>query len=147
MTYIPDFSEQVFFPAKQDTGRETRSIGWLGDHVPNRGAVGPAAKAGIRYFRTAHRRGDPFRGIHLCEICKKVIGRGEFFIDLGGVRYILPQMVVHYIEDHGYAPPNEFLERLERFWMAEGRRLTEANPSAECVLGPDEVNLVSADRA
>ena len=130
MTFIPDFSEQVFFPAKQDMGRETRSIGWLGDHVPKRGTVIPAAIAAIRYFRTAHRRVDPFRGIHVCEICKEVIGREEFFIDLDGVRYILPQMIVHYIEDHGYAPPSEFQERLERFWIAEGWRLAEANPSA-----------------
>jgi hypothetical protein len=101
MTFIPDLSEQVFFPAKQDVGREVRSIGWLGDHVPSRGTVGPAALAAIKYFRTAHRRGDPFRGVHFCEICRQVVGREEFFIDLGGVRYILPQMVVHYIEDHG----------------------------------------------
>jgi hypothetical protein len=147
MTFIHDFSEQVFFPAKQDLGRETRSIGWLGDHVPNQETVGPAALAAIRYFRTAHRREDPFRGIHICEICKKVIGRAEFFIDLDGVRYILPQMVVHYIEGHRYAPPSEFQERLERFWTAEGRRLTEANPSAACVLEANEANLVSADRA
>ena len=147
MTFIPDLSEQVFFPAKQDTGRETRAVGWLGDHVPDRGMVRPAAIEAIKYFRTAHRRGDPFRGVHLCEICKKEIGREEFFVDLEGVRYILPQMVVHYIEDHGYAPPNEFQERLERFWIAEGRRLTQANPSAACVLAPSEANLVSADRA
>jgi hypothetical protein len=146
MTFIPDFSEQVFFPAKQDLGRGTRSIGWLGDHVPYQGTVGPAAMAAIRYFRTAHRRGDPFLGIHRCEICKQAIGRQEFFIDLDGVRYILPQMVVHYIEDHGYAPPNEFLEGLERFWTAEGRSL-QANPSAVCVLEANEANLVSVESA
>jgi hypothetical protein len=145
MTFIPDLSEQVFFPAKQDVGREVRSIGWLGDRVPSRGAVGPAALAAIKYFRTAHRRGDPFRGIHFCEICRQVVGREEFFIDLGGVRYILPQMVVHYIEDHGYAPPSDFLEQLERFWTAEGPKLVEANPSAACVLPAAETNLMSAD--
>jgi hypothetical protein len=147
MTFIPDGSGQVFFPAKQDAGRETRSIGWLGDHVPNHGTVGHAALAAIKYFRTAHRRGDPFRGIHLCEICRKVIGREEFFIDLDSVRYVLPQMVLHYIEDHGYAPPEEFLGQLERFWTSEGQGLLEANPGAACVLAADEANLVSADGA
>jgi hypothetical protein len=145
MTFIADFSERVFFPAQQDLGRETRSIGWLGDHVTNRGTVGPATMEAIRYFRTAHRRVDPFRGIHVCEICKQAIGREEFFIDLDGIRYILPQMIIHYIEDHGYAPPSGFQERLEQFWTANGQRLTETNPSAACVLDASETNLVSAD--
>jgi hypothetical protein len=147
MTFIPDGSGQVFFPAKQDVGRETRSMGWLGDHVPIHGTVGPAALAAIKYFRAAHRRCDPFRGIHFCEICRKVIGREEFFIDLDNIRFILPQMVLHYIEDHGYAPPGEFLEQLERFWTNEGNRLLEANPGTVCILTANEANLVSADGA
>jgi hypothetical protein len=147
MTFIPDGSGLVFFPAKQDAGRETRSIGWLGDHVPNPGTVGPAALAALKYFRAAHRRGDPYRGVHRCEICATFIGRAEFFIDLDNIRYILPWMILHYIEDHGYAPPSEFLEQLERFWTKEGQKLLEANPDAACVLTADEAYLVSANGA
>src|SRR5208283_3600133 len=130
MTFIPDLSAQVFFPASQDAGKDTRAIGWLGASVPNRGTVSPTALAALKYFRTAHRRTDPFRGIHFCEICKVVFGREEFFIDLGGIRYVLPRMVLHYVEDHAYAPPSAFLEQLERFWNTEGDRLMQANSSA-----------------
>jgi hypothetical protein len=109
--------------------------------VPNRGTVGPAALAAIKYFRAAHARCDPFRGVHRCEICGQATSHGEFFIDLNGVRYILPNMVVHYVEAHGYAPPAEFLEQLEAFWAIEGQELVAADPSGACILSMEEAYL------
>lgn len=49
----------------------------------------------------------------------------EFWIICPGVRYVLPQMRLHYITEHGYRPPEQFLKDLREKWTREGILKTE----------------------
>lgn len=138
MTEIPDLSTEPYIPAVADRGKNVRMIGWLGTSVPSRskGTVSSDCLQAIKYYMTAHRRDDGFLGNHTCEICTEnpAETHGEFFIDLAHFRYVMPQMLVHYIEAHGYRPPDEFLMPLERHWREQGKAMLRMNPHGRCVL-------------
>lgn len=44
---------------------------------------------------------------------KTRMGNGEIRIRNGDIVYAAPILIVHYIEEHGYLPPSEFLRALE----------------------------------
>jgi hypothetical protein len=48
------------------------------------------------------------RGWHNCEFCGEATS--SHCIAVGG--YVSPAMIIHYIQDHGYKPPDEFLQAL-----------------------------------
>ncbi len=70
------------------------------------------------------------RGYHLCEFCPKSrnadphrfdagspfwgsaeYGNGEIVVPgESGVRYVAPRLALHYVTEHGYRPPQEFLD-------------------------------------
>jgi hypothetical protein len=82
-----------------------------------------------------------YRGKHLCEVCTappdvemtfvpdrwKVLdpncswalwaksrqSNGEIRVTNEGVTYAAPVLIVHYIEEHGYLPPAQFLKAIE----------------------------------
>ncbi len=63
-------------------------------------------------------------GFHVCEYCTQVSFSGRakqpalssgdvslFFADRGmGHQWVMPDMIVHYVRDHGYLPPQEFID-------------------------------------
>jgi hypothetical protein len=55
-----------------------------------------------------------------CEIIKNAIhvdngiGNGEIKIIDGNDIYISPQMIIHYIENHGYCPPDAYIDAVRR---------------------------------
>ncbi|TJZ92429.1 DUF7919 family protein [Actinacidiphila oryziradicis] len=55
-------------------------------------------------------------GEHYCEICPsgaRIAGNGEVHvITPDGIIYCAPWLILHYIEDHGYVPPAEFVDGL-----------------------------------
>lgn len=83
-----------------------------------------------------------YRGKHVCNVCIEPDGlvrtfvadkgklidpectwlkwtaqrssNGEIRVTLGGVTFAAPVLIVHYIEEHGYLPPNQFLEAIEK---------------------------------
>ncbi|WP_443072300.1 DUF7919 family protein [Streptomyces sp. NBC_01485] len=68
------------------------------------------------------------RGMHFCELCPSFVearknvrfddvfvGSGEMRVrGEGGAVYVAPIMIVHYVADHGYRPPTEFVESVLR---------------------------------
>lgn len=59
------------------------------------------------------------RGFHICEFCDNnerdnfnwsKIGNGIIEVKYKQSRYYAPVMIHHYIELHGYLPPNQFIE-------------------------------------
>jgi hypothetical protein len=50
-----------------------------------------------------------FGGHHTCEFCGKEHDSRNFGIPSGDLLFIAPAMVAHYIEQHGYSPPAEFI--------------------------------------
>jgi hypothetical protein len=98
------------------SGDHVRAIGWLHpDHPYTQGpvsaeflgclkefAVGWGASTETLYFGV-------FLGLHTCEFCGKAYGVGNFGVPSGELLFVAPEMVVHYIEQHGYCPPPEFI--------------------------------------
>ena len=101
-------------------GLVTRSIGWLGATVPTSRPVDPVILAALRHYASWARVEDGSQGVHTCEICDAFCSNGEFWIIWSGTRYVLPQMTLHYITQHGYRPPEQFLEDVREKWTAEG---------------------------
>jgi len=103
------------------------NVGWLSmQHEFARGPINPEALNAVR--RLSGCPENLFRGSHLCEFCppppviernglrfieppEGTAGNGEIRVKgATGKTYVAPVLVVHYIEAHGYSPPNEFVE-------------------------------------
>jgi hypothetical protein len=92
-----------------------------------------------------------YRGIHVCELChapeelkragdkawmewaRHRASNGEIRVRRGEVTYAAPVLIVHYIQQHGYLPPQEFLQAI-------GER---SNPPAAGKAGRDGASVDS----
>lgn len=122
MSYFPDLGTN----SQVVTGNHVRAIGWLHPDYPH--ATGSAslefvdrlkpfaekcgASAHALYFGASG-------GLHRCEFCGKAWGSCNFGVPHGSVLYVAPEMVAHYVECHGYCPPNEFIEAVLRCPMPD----------------------------
>jgi hypothetical protein len=102
-------------------GDHVRAIGWLHpDHPYTKGEV--PAEFLVRLKQFAAQSGSSaealyfgaFGGFHTCEFCGRALGIGNFGVPSGDLLFVAPKMVVHYIEQHGYSPPAEFVEAVLR---------------------------------
>jgi hypothetical protein len=98
-------------------GSHVRAIGWLSaEHSYPKGPVPRAFLDRLRSF--CARWGDSIDalnwgvagGWHTCELCNEFRASGNFGVPAGAVLFVAPQMVGHYVEKHGYLPPQEFIE-------------------------------------
>jgi hypothetical protein len=51
----------------------------------------------------------------MCEYCSEWgtevgMGNGEIWVVKGETLYIAPYLIIHYIEEHNYQPPEEFID-------------------------------------
>jgi hypothetical protein len=55
--------------------------------------------------------GSPFLGVHQCELCNDpwAVGSDNIMFVRKGLRYIAPELIVHYVEAHCYLPPPDFV--------------------------------------
>jgi hypothetical protein len=110
--FYPDLSNDC----QVDSGPYVRSIGWLScDHAFPTGTVSPEfLDALLRHIR------EPWQpvaagGAHRCEFCSPrpdgrfTGGSRNIWIPADGVVYVAPELVLHYIEAHGYLPPADFI--------------------------------------
>ena len=94
----------------------TLAVGWLEPEFPYpQGAVSPAFAARLKEFA---RRwvasiealdGGVAMGYHTCGFCGQAHGSGTFGVPAGDTLYWCPELVAHYVERHGYAPPAAFV--------------------------------------
>ena len=62
-------------------------------------------------------------GFHMCEYCNGETSSGDVHLTFGsGKTYIMPDMIVHYIERHGYQPPQEFIRDVMGGQLLSGER-------------------------
>ena len=128
--YIEDLSRRTYCFFVHDD-RPAFSVGWLGNFVPTKGDVPSAAMMVLRHYAEHCTFEDGFLGKHGCEICDQVAFKNEFWIEFFDeqskcdVRFVLPTGVFHYIEAHGYCPPQEFLDAIAP--LAEELLRREAN--------------------
>lgn len=103
-----------------------------------------------------HMRGSP----HSCPFCKSEVSvikispgglihyRGEHDVVLGlsemcipakkmGYYYSFPTLLYHYVIEHGYCPPDEFLESLAAFNLDKPFNIENEFEDVECVLMPE----------
>lgn len=121
MTYYPDLSEYSYYEHDQPMV----NVGWLGrGHDFVKGDVDRQTLATI--LTLADLQQNVMRGVHDCEFCdiespQRIpapvekgyvsLGMGEIRVEsVKGVVYSAPSLIYHYIRDHRYLPPEEFLE-------------------------------------
>lgn len=125
MAYFRDLTPYLYI---RRTARENElNVGWLDDqHDFPRGSVSDEVSA--KLFALCRTQVNQTRGFYRCLLCRdkglnrdlglKVM-RGGVTLLLGsaeirvhsksGRSYACPNMIYHYIKDHGYKPPEEFI--------------------------------------
>lgn len=50
-------------------------------------------------------------GFHICEYCQKETSSGDVTLSFAnGNTYVMPDMIVHYVGEHTYQPPQHFID-------------------------------------
>jgi hypothetical protein len=116
---------------------EVRNIGWLDtDHAYAKGVPSGILVSKLRDIicaRSSHSNAhvNVIRGIHLCNLCgekrvevncrssKVILGMSEILIPASHGYFASPSMVLHYIELHQYAPPQEYISAVMNFDLGE----------------------------
>jgi hypothetical protein len=111
MTWFEDLSECGYFPIRVPA---LRAVAWLG-----RGRPFPVGAVEARVYSTLLELSKtPWQpmgaaGWHDCDLCVYEPGAKSIrnlFIPGRGVIYVCPEMVTHYMNVHGYKPPQEFCD-------------------------------------
>jgi len=97
------------------SGPHVRAIGWLEREQPyTRGAVDPRVASILRAIIADAGRFLPVAsfGFHSCDLgnCAGDSGAQHVVIPSPTCVYVAPDLVVHYIESHMYAPPAAFAD-------------------------------------
>ena len=117
MTAIKDLSSTCYAPELHE-GVNAKSVGWLGATVPTKGEMPDDLRPALEHFNADHFVLEGELGSHECEICGREEGYGQFWVETESVRYVLPRLFFHYVDDHGYIPPAEFLDDLRLHWSS-----------------------------
>ncbi|MFN3150017.1 hypothetical protein [Bremerella sp.] len=107
MTFSPDLHNVSMLGA----GDRLRTVGWLRpDHEFTRGSVSDEFLAILKHHIATAFQPVAFGGWHDCEFCDACKGYGNLIVPTSEVVYVAPEMIVHYITEHEYCPPNEFVD-------------------------------------
>lgn len=109
MAWYDDLAECDYFGGHP--APSLRAVGWL-----ERGrafAEGPVDRQ--VYERLQELLENPWEpmataGVHACDLClyKGALGKSNLFVPGHGFLYVCPELIVHYMNAHGYRPPAEF---------------------------------------
>jgi hypothetical protein len=114
-------------------GLALRAVGWLERPGFTTGTVPKDCIGALIEGLRGGIFSDGYRGYHSCTLCGKSLvevkwkrrriglqGHGHYLVERGQVVYMAPALLLHYILDHDYHPPEEFLDA-----VVKGRFLTE----------------------
>lgn len=109
--FVEDLSTRAYFA----DGDKVRAVGWLeAGHAFPRGPVPDGFVAALKAHVAKAFQPVIFMGSHRCSLCaeegRHCRGHHNLLVPTAGLLYVAPELVVHYIEDHGYQPPAEFLD-------------------------------------
>jgi hypothetical protein len=117
--------------------RNVFNVGWLdASHAFPTGTVPSSTLTRLRaLISDAHATVDVhvnrIRGIHPCNLCgrdilfadnqgrARYLGMSEVWLPGDQVWYAAPSLALHYIEEHRYVPPCEYVAAIERFDISE----------------------------
>lgn len=120
-----------------DDGLVLCAVGWLGDFVPNEGKTPSECVSRLwDAYKSETVVSDGTAGWHNCELCheekdwypggqvgpiikwrgrkQRVKGHGHFLIRTGEIVFLSPVLILHYILDHAYKPPEDFIEAVKQ---------------------------------
>jgi len=113
VTYYPDLAPCDYFD--QDN---LIAVGWLdAAHEFPKGTLAPER---YRLLADSLAQGCMFQpmispGLHSCELCdERHLGANNLFVPDGDRCFIVPELVLHYIRDHAYLPPDELFVALDK---------------------------------
>lgn len=129
MTYFPDLSPYSYFRHE----RGTWNVGWLDADHPFETAA-PSQELLDALWLFLKTPVVQTRGFHTCELCLRaplpedkrsrstIARRGDEQLQIGtaeirvfgerGVSYAAPTLIYHYVSEHHYKPPDEFVRAL-----------------------------------
>lgn len=104
--YYPDLSRYVYLGGE----RNTFNVGWLDNTHPY--PIGEVPEQFIeRLFTCLSITVKLTFGGHKCELCNdEVWGEEIRVLGSNGIVYAAPTMIYHYVVDHHYRPPQEFIQ-------------------------------------
>lgn len=112
MSWYPDLSTNSMV-AKGD---HVRAVGWLSVGQPYaQGSVPLDFVLRLREFvNLANESSEAlyfgaYGGFHTCEFCGQAQDTRNFGVPAGEHLFVAPAMIGHYVEEHKYAPPAEFI--------------------------------------
>jgi hypothetical protein len=126
--------DEYYILARLPDGLVLSAVGWLGDEVATKGDVSEdCIDRLVEAYEANKKLSDGSMGPHSCEICSagcdpvvqwrdrgiRLYGHGHHLIKLGSTVYMCPVLILHYILDHDYKPPSEFVRA-----VTEGTFLT-----------------------
>jgi hypothetical protein len=119
--YYPDLSVYEY------NGRPVpgvRNIGWLDvEHEFCSGSTSPEVLLRVRWLASERRVGQS-RGYHVCPFCTGTQAErssAEIWVPdpMTGGYFAGPELVGHYIDAHGYAPPRVFVDAVEQLGIGD----------------------------
>lgn len=119
--YFPDLSPYAY--ERPPAAGGPLNIGWLdAEHPFPRGTIPNGVLAKLEAQAIAEPM-NQMRGFHYCELCdreeiaitagsrQRLLGSAEIWVrGAHGVVYAAPDLIIHYIREHEYLPPREFLD-------------------------------------
>ncbi|HKD78051.1 MAG TPA: hypothetical protein VKH81_00050 [Candidatus Angelobacter sp.] len=117
------FADLTLYSYIRGNAKGELNIGWLDRQYPFQ--TGPVSDGVLDViFELCKTPVNLTRGVHICNLCTEIKAniheRNGTKITLGGAEirvksksgreYASPNMIYHYIKDHGYQPPQEFMD-------------------------------------
>jgi hypothetical protein len=121
--HMPDLSEYKYSNRFPLPG--VLAVGWLSLTHPFQHGIVPVSLVEKLQVLAVTRSVNQMRGFHICEFCaspelpismngvERFLGSAEIWIPGSNVLLAAPDMIVHYVRDHEYRPPELYLQALE----------------------------------
>jgi hypothetical protein len=110
--YFPDLGTET----QVDGGEHVRAVGWLSSSQPfSQGDVPAGFVSRLRALCENWSAGvgalwwPVAAGFHECEFCGDCRASGNVGVPMETLLFVAPQMISHYVESHGYRPPDVFV--------------------------------------
>jgi len=114
------------------------NIGWLDDKNDYSTGIFPEKIELLKKLKTI-RPSNGTKGSHTCQICGKRLGSSEYIIKGDNIYYHTPDSISHYIIEHDYKPPQEFIDAVMKLkssssnttQRSSGRSVRRRKPSTK----------------
>lgn len=121
MAYVPDMTPWTYEPGEDFL----TAIGWLErGHPYTKGATPDDVLSILDRIRERNLSIVWYMGIHECTLSQACaagpsvprshVGASNLIVPAEDRIFVFPELITHYIRDHGYAPPEVFCEAVRR---------------------------------